>query len=116
MTTRIPFQQHSAESEDAAHAAAPKAPTQRARVLAAIQRAGRTGLTDHEIQISLRLNPSTQRPRRVDLVKAGLVVKSTRTRKTPSGRKAAVWIAAEHVEPQQRLELPAPGQRPEVRA
>lgn len=51
------------------------------------------GSTDEEAQLCLGMNPSTQRPRRVELVTMGLVRDSGRTRPTRSGRKAIVWEA-----------------------
>lgn len=53
------------------------------------------GATDDEMQARLNLNPSTQRPRRIELCEAGLVRNSGQTRKTRSGRQAVVWIATE---------------------
>lgn len=50
------------------------------------------GLTDEQIQTKLRMNPSTQRPRRVELVDAGLIEDSGHRRTTTSGTKAAVWV------------------------
>jgi hypothetical protein len=50
------------------------------------------GLTDEEQQAALSMNPSTQRPRRVELVRRGFVVEDG-ARKTSSGRMAAVWKA-----------------------
>jgi hypothetical protein len=51
------------------------------------------GLTDEEQQAALKMNPSTQRPRRVELVRRGLVAEFG-TRRTSSGRMATVWRAA----------------------
>ena len=48
------------------------------------------GLTDEEMQRLLRMNPSTQRPRRIELMGKGLV-QSCGTRRTTSGRMAVVW-------------------------
>ncbi len=48
------------------------------------------GLTDEEQQRLLGMNPSTQRPRRIELARRGLVVEAG-TRKTASGRMAVVW-------------------------
>jgi transcription initiation factor IIE alpha subunit len=48
------------------------------------------GLTDEEMQRRLRMNPSTQRPRRIELMRRGLV-QSCGTRRTTSGRMAVVW-------------------------
>ena len=65
--------------------------TQR-RVLALLE-ATPDGLTDEEMQRLLRMNPSTQRPRRIELVRRGLVVQCG-TRRTASGRNASVWRVA----------------------
>ena len=46
--------------------------------------------TDEEIASGLNMNPSTERPRRIELHKRGLVVEAG-TRKTASGRNAVVW-------------------------
>lgn len=89
-----PFQEHSAPSLDAAVAIKPSAATLRDCVFAFIEEQGKYGATDDEIQIGLNMNPSTQRPRRVELVEMGLVVRATLNRKTRTGRSAAVWIAA----------------------
>jgi transcription initiation factor IIE alpha subunit len=51
------------------------------------------GLTDEEMQQRLGMNPSTQRPRRIELARRGLVVEAG-TRKTASGRLATVWRVA----------------------
>jgi transcription initiation factor IIE alpha subunit len=51
------------------------------------------GLTDEEMQRMLEMNPSTQRPRRIELARRGLVVEAG-TRRTASGRMATVWRAA----------------------
>jgi transcription initiation factor IIE alpha subunit len=50
------------------------------------------GLTDEEMQRRLEMNPSTQRPRRIELARRGLVVECG-TRRTASGRMAVVWKA-----------------------
>ena len=51
------------------------------------------GLTDEEMQLRLDMNPSTQRPRRIELVRRGLVVECG-TRRAASGRMAGVWRVA----------------------
>jgi transcription initiation factor IIE alpha subunit len=51
------------------------------------------GLTDEEMQRRLRMNPSTQRPRRIELMGKGLVAEAG-TRRTTSGRMAVVWRKA----------------------
>lgn len=52
------------------------------------------GATDAEMQSELGMNPSTQRPRRIELVTMGKVVEYGTTRPTPSGRAATVWHIA----------------------
>jgi transcription initiation factor IIE alpha subunit len=59
------------------------------RVLELLQ-ATPDGLTDEEQQTRLGMNPSTQRPRRIELARRGLVV-AAGTRQTASGRMAVVW-------------------------
>lgn len=49
--------------------------------------------TDEEIANELAMNPSTVRPRRIELVRIGLVVEDG-TRRTASGRMATVWRKA----------------------
>jgi transcription initiation factor IIE alpha subunit len=51
------------------------------------------GLTDEEMQQRLGMNPSTQRPRRIELMRRGLVAEAG-TRRTTSGRMAVVWRVA----------------------
>jgi DNA-binding IclR family transcriptional regulator len=62
------------------------------RVLGLLQ-ATPGGLTDEEMQRRLGMNPSTQRPRRIELARRGFVV-ADGTRKTSSGRWATVWRVA----------------------
>lgn len=62
-----------------------------AKVLAFIRT--NKGATDEEVQRALGLNPSTQRPRRIELVTRGLVIDSGTKRDTTSGRAAVVWCA-----------------------
>ena len=89
----LPYQSHSPCSADAALRAEPRAGTDRATILGILRIAGDHGSTDEELQIMSNLNPSTERPRRVELERANLVRDSGRTRKTRSGRSATVWIA-----------------------
>ena len=46
--------------------------------------------TDEEISIELGMNPSTVRPRRIELARRGLLAEAG-TRRTASGRMATVW-------------------------
>jgi len=54
---------------------------------------GAAGATDEEMQNGLPMPASTQRPRRVELARKGLIVEAG-TRRTASGRMAAVWRKA----------------------
>jgi len=89
---RPPAQAHSETSQAAARAIDPYAVGLRAQVYFAIARAGADGLTDLEVEAKTGLAGSTVRPRRVELVRLGLVHDSGRTRKTKSGREATIWI------------------------
>lgn len=84
----LPFQRHSATSKAAAIQAQSTAGTARAAVLLVIKQQG--PMTDEQIQVALQMNPSTQRPRRIELVRAGLVEKVGRG-VTKSGRSADTW-------------------------
>jgi hypothetical protein len=87
----LPYQPQSPTSKAAAKAAKPAAGTHRANVLAMLAKVGAMGLTDEQMQDILDMNPSTQRPRRIELVRSGHVKDSGRKRNTTSGRKATVW-------------------------
>ena len=91
-----PFQRHSATSRAAAKAIEPVAGTQRALIFRLIHCWNYTGVTDSEIGRELALPGDSVRPRRGELLKAGLIVDSGRTRKTASGREAVVWVATEY--------------------
>lgn len=88
-----PHQRHSDTSLDAALSVAADVPNLRDRVLACLL-AHPDGLTDEEMQAALSMNPNTQRPRRVELIEAGLVEDSGARRLTVAGRKAVVWRAS----------------------
>lgn len=64
-----------------------------AKVLEAIRAAGVNGLCDHEGAELTGLAQNTYRPRRRALALMGLVAEGGRTRMTPSGRRAVVWMA-----------------------
>ncbi len=51
---------------------------------------GSAGATDEEMQNGLPMPASTQRPRRVELARKGLIVDAG-TRRTTSGRMAGIW-------------------------
>lgn len=88
----VPYQHHSPTSKAAAHEIKPCAATLRAKVLGAIQDSGIHGMTDIECQAETGMDGSTQRPRRIELQRAGLIRESGK-RETPSGRLAVVWVA-----------------------
>lgn len=89
-----PYQSHSVTSREAAEAIAPKLHRLQQKVfdfLILCERSASRGATDEQMQFALSLNPSTQRPRRIELVDKGLVIDSGRTALTKSGCKAVVW-------------------------
>ena len=96
---RAPAQSHSRTSKGAAGSIEPASGTLRGFVLAYIRGTGTRGATDEEIQRALNMNPSTQRPRRIELVKAGLIFDSETTRLTQSGRSAVVWVGNDQALP-----------------
>lgn len=88
-----PYQRHSRTSRAAAERIEPQTGTLRRWALDAIRKAGDAGLTDEELGERIRLDPSTARPRRIELVTAGFVVDSGARRRTRAGREATVWRA-----------------------
>ncbi len=90
--TTLPYVPHSETSRMAAAEAESSASTLRALVYRTILEAGATGCTDEELQGALSMNPSTQRPRRIELVHRRLVLDSGERRKTRAGRWATVWV------------------------
>lgn len=75
-------------SRAAAKAVMPRTGTQRRRVLDYIIGCGEHGATDLELQNALGLSGNSERPRRVELVDAELIVDAGRRR-----RGHIVWIA-----------------------
>jgi hypothetical protein len=88
---RVKYQKHSPTSREAAFFAEGFSGVAREQVFLQIVKRG--GATDEEIQEAIRMNPSTERPRRVELVEARLIENSGHTRPTSSGMDAAIWIA-----------------------
>lgn len=82
-----PYQRHSDTSKAAAVAIEPKAGSLRAKVLEHLRGCER-GATDKEMQAALDMGGSTQRPRRIELVEAGLVRDSGVRRD-----RSTVWVA-----------------------
>ena len=91
---RAPAQQHSRTSMAAADSMdRDRLNSLQRSVVAFLRERGVHGATDEEIAAGLEMNPSTQRPRRIELVRRGLVVEAG-TRKTRSGRFATAWRLA----------------------
>lgn len=91
--TPPPSQRHSLTSNSAAIRIMPAAASLRGRVLAHLRDCGEKGATDEEMQAALAMNPSTQRPRRIELIESKLIRDSGSCRRTRSGRLAVVWVA-----------------------
>lgn len=89
-----PHQKHSDTSREAAEEIRPSASSLRERVFKYIDGAGLDGATDQQIQKALGMDPSTERPRRIELVRERRVFDSGRSRQPDSGRNAVVWITA----------------------
>jgi hypothetical protein len=87
--TSLPFQSHSDTSLEAAESMEPKAGTLRWAVLWYLRDFGPA--TDERMQDVLQMPASTQRPRRVELVRAGFVYDTGRRALTRSGRHAVLW-------------------------
>jgi hypothetical protein len=86
-------QEHSVTSRAAAAKIEPRRGTLQTIVYLYIKSCS-SGATDEEGMEATGIVASTYRPRRVELVEAGRIVDSGRTRKTRSGREAVVWVAA----------------------
>jgi hypothetical protein len=87
---RAPAVRGSATSAAAADSLGPKTLNAMQRRVLELLEATPDGLTDEEMARRLGMNPSTARPRRIELVRRGMVVEAG-TRKTASGRMAAIW-------------------------
>ena len=90
----LPSIAHSPESREAALHAIPTANSKRGQVLRFISSRGTLGATDDEVQLGLGMNPSTQRPRRVELYEGGHLAKLKAWRSTRTGSRAVVWVDA----------------------
>jgi len=90
---RAPSVSGSITSAKAADSLGPATLNALQRQVLALLQATPEGLTDEEMQRLLGMNPSTQRPRRIELARRGLVVEAG-TRRTASGRMATVWRKA----------------------
>lgn len=78
-------------SRDAAADIKPRVATLRGKVLTFVASCGEHGATADEIERALAMGGNTVRPRLVELRETGCIFKGDDTRKTASGRAAAVW-------------------------
>lgn len=85
-------QRHSLTSRAAARGIAPSASTLRDQVYGYLRACGLDGATDEQIQRATGLSGDTERPRRIELLKAGRIMDSGRVRATASGQTAVVWV------------------------
>jgi hypothetical protein len=76
-------------SRAAARGITVKAGTQRGRIMLAIHNHG--GLTDYEIHDTTDIKPDTLRPRRVELVDAGLVLPAGDRKRQHGGQDWTIW-------------------------
>ena len=86
-----PYQPHSDTSHEAAVYMQPRAGSLRRRVYDYLGRYGPA--TDRQLQEALDMPASTERPRRVELVRGGLVRDTGARARTHSGRRAVLWAA-----------------------
>jgi hypothetical protein len=89
---------HPETAQAAAKAIKLRSGTQRAAVLIELLQAdikGWHGMCDEELQGALGLGASSERPRRVELVRMGFVEDSGRRTKTAAGLDAILWTITE---------------------
>ena len=100
-SVETPPHNETATSVAAAHAIKPKSSTLRSTILEFVRGHGSRGATAFEVQESLNLSGDTVRPRMWELRGMGLgdrpvlLEDSGRTRPSPSGRQAVVYVAVE---------------------
>jgi hypothetical protein len=86
----LPYQRHSDTSRAAAQSMKEPAVNLRTQVLTFIRTRG--PVTDEQIALGMGINPSTARPRRIELLRDGHIVEAGKAT-TASGRKASMWMA-----------------------
>lgn len=89
-----PYQHRSPTSREAAEAIRPQVPNLQVRVLEFIKANG--PVTDSAIIDGLDLAPNSVRPRRIELMHAG-VIRQGGTIVQANGRKAATWVIVPEV-------------------
>lgn len=102
MENHLFYQFHSTTSRDAARSMAMGAAPLRAKVYRTLLLHER--MTDEDIQAVTGLDPSTERPRRIELVRLGLVRDSGHRGTTSSGRSAVQWEVVRQPAVQMELE------------
>lgn len=81
-------------SAEAARAVAPFAANVRDQIMAAFRAAGANGLTADEAGAKVGVDPFTARPRVTELLRMGLICKSSDRRPSSNGRSSIVWVAS----------------------
>jgi hypothetical protein len=84
------FQRHSPTSRAAAESLTPTTVNACQRRVLAYLAKHPEGATDEQMQLGIPMSPSTQRPRRIELVAKGMIVEAGEG-KTASGRRAVKW-------------------------
>jgi hypothetical protein len=87
-----PFMRDSDTSLAAAIDNYSRAQTQRFRVLEALARAGRNGMTRDELEVVLELDGNSVRPRVWELIPVNAIEETPRKRETRTGSKAHVLV------------------------
>lgn len=87
----LPPHQDTDTSIDAAKSMVPHTGRLQAMVLNYITEKGAHGATDEEIWIALRMEKNSINPRRIELEKMGLIIRTDERRFNRSGRKAIVF-------------------------
>jgi hypothetical protein len=95
-------------SRQAAQAITLKTGTARWAILERLFLSGQAGCTDWELQRHLDLNPSTERPRRGELVDAGLVDSLRGPLRTHEGREWTIWVLTQAGADAYRERIPGP--------
>ncbi len=90
--TSAPYQSHSETSKEAADKIVPHINRCHRKILEHLENVGALGATDQELETATGMAGNTARPRRIELLKLGLIRDSGKTRETFSGRKATVWV------------------------
>jgi len=95
MTQLLMFANSPTTKRAAMVAIEPDRKRRRGKVLCFLASQGTHGATDEEIQTGLAMTGDSERPRRLELQRAGLVRDSGRVRNTAAGRAACVWQITE---------------------